>query len=126
MSGVYMRGSTRGTIDRESNYGASGAINILSLAAAPTFAGMAFLTGAFGGGHAEVLCSGPHGASSLSGMVLMYALMSAFHLAPWLKQFSGRHVTRRWNARHARWALIRHAENPANSTWRRPTSSAPN
>ena len=28
MSEAYMRGSTRGTIDRESNYGASGAINI--------------------------------------------------------------------------------------------------
>ena len=30
------------------------------------------------------------GASPLSGMALMYLLMSAFHLAPWLKLISSR------------------------------------
>jgi hypothetical protein len=63
---------------------ALGAANWLSLAAAPTFAIMALLTSALGG-TPDMLCSATQGASPLSGMVLMYALMSAFHLAPWLK-----------------------------------------
>jgi uncharacterized YccA/Bax inhibitor family protein len=55
----------------------------LALAAAPTFAMMALLTGALGG-PAEMICSAGH-ASPLSGMVPMYALMGAFHSGPWLK-----------------------------------------
>jgi hypothetical protein len=43
---------------------------------------MALLTGILGGGSPDALCSS---ASSLSGMVPMYLLMSAFHTAPWLK-----------------------------------------
>ena len=62
-----------------------GAARGLLLAAAPTFAVMALLTGAFGGGMPDILCSAAQGASPLSGMALMYLLMSAFHLAPWLK-----------------------------------------
>jgi hypothetical protein len=54
----------------------------LSLAAAPTFAVMAMLTG-LGGGPLDALCSAD--ASPLNGMALMYLLMSAFHLAPWMK-----------------------------------------
>jgi hypothetical protein len=57
---------------------------LLSLAAAPTFAIMALLTGAFGDGAADMLCLAAH-ASPLSGMVPMYLLMSAFHSTPWLK-----------------------------------------
>ena len=60
------------------------AIGALSLAAAPTFAVMALLTGAFGGAASDVLCS-TQGAFPLSGMVPMYILMSGFHLGPWLK-----------------------------------------
>jgi hypothetical protein len=60
----------------------------LSLAAAPTFAVMALLTGIAGGGMPDILCSAAQGASPLSGMTLMYLLMSAFHLAPWLKLVS--------------------------------------
>jgi len=60
----------------------------LSLAAAPTFAGMALLTSVHGGGMPDVLCSVAQGGSPLSGMALMYLLMSAFHLAPWLKLVS--------------------------------------
>jgi len=67
-----------------------GAARWLSLAAAPTFAVMALLTSVQGGGPADMLCSVAHGASPLGGMVPMYALMSAFHLAPWLKLVSGR------------------------------------
>ncbi len=64
----------------------------LSLAAAPTFALMAVVTGIFGGGMPEMICSIMQ-ASSLGGMVPMYVLMSVFHSAPWLSLFSGR---RRW------------------------------
>jgi hypothetical protein len=61
----------------------------LRLAAAPTFAMMALLTGVFGAGHPDWLCSAAQDASPLSGMVPMYLLMSAFHSAPWLKLISG-------------------------------------
>ncbi|MCA6113364.1 hypothetical protein J6524_00255 [Bradyrhizobium sp. WSM 1738] len=63
--------------------------NWLYLAAAPTFATMAILTGAFSDGSADALCS-TASASPLGGMVPMYLLMSAFHLAPWLKLISSR------------------------------------
>jgi hypothetical protein len=73
--------------------GASAALGIakwLSLAATPTFAIMALLTGVLGGGRPDVLCSAAHDASPLTGMVPMYLLMSAFHSAPWLKLVSSR------------------------------------
>ena len=60
---------------------------LLSLAAAPIFAVMALLTVVFGGGPVDAICS-VAGASPLGGMVPMYLLMSAFHLAPWLKLIS--------------------------------------
>ena len=63
---------------------------LLSLAAAPTFAIMAALTAVDGGGMSDMLCSAAHAASPLSGMVPMYVLMSAFHLAPWLRLISPR------------------------------------
>jgi hypothetical protein len=75
---------------QEVGYPLGGAARWLSLAAAPTFAIMALLTGVHGGGTPEMLCSAAHDASQLSGMALMYLLMSAFHLAPWLKLVSGR------------------------------------
>jgi hypothetical protein len=82
------RGSS--VIRRENgNAAAIGAADWLYLAAAPTFAIMALLTGA-GGGSPDMLCSAAPGASLLGGMVPMYLLMSAFHLAPWLKLFSRR------------------------------------
>jgi len=56
----------------------------LAFAASPTFAIMALLTGVVGGGPADILCSAAH-ASPLSGMAIMYLLMSAFHAGPWLK-----------------------------------------
>jgi hypothetical protein len=69
------------------NAAAIGAADFLYLAAAPTFAMMALLTSAPDGGSLDALCSS---ASPLSGMVPMYLLMSAFHLAPWLKLISHR------------------------------------
>ncbi|WP_245438622.1 hypothetical protein [Bradyrhizobium sp. SK17] len=56
----------------------------LSLAAAPTFAVM---TLAVALAPADLICGAMQGALSLQGMVPMYALMSAFHLAPWLRLF---------------------------------------
>lgn len=67
-----------------------GAAGWLSLAAAPTFAIMALLTGILDGGAPDVLCSAVQGASPLSGMIPMYLLMSAFHATPWLKLMSHR------------------------------------
>ncbi|SFI25159.1 hypothetical protein [Bradyrhizobium sp. cf659] len=61
----------------------------LGLAATPTFAIMAALTAALGGGPDDMLCAAGHG-SLLGGMVPMYLLMSAFHSAAWLKLISER------------------------------------
>ena len=60
----------------------------LSLAAAPTFATMALMTVALGGGP-EPLCSAMQHGSLWSGMVPMYLLMGAFHSAPWLRLVAG-------------------------------------
>jgi hypothetical protein len=67
----------------------------LSLAAAPTFAFMALLTAVPGGGPLDMLCSATPGASPFNAMVLMYLLMSAFHLGPWLKLIASRRAQRR-------------------------------
>ncbi len=57
----------------------------LGLAATPTFAAMALLA-ATPGKPTEMLCAA--GAlPSLSGMVPMYLLMSAFHTPAWLRLF---------------------------------------
>ena len=72
---------------RRSRAAVPGAAGWLGLAAAPTFAVMAFLT-YVSGGDADMMCSAAHGVSPLSGMVPMYLLMSVFHAAPWLKHGS--------------------------------------
>jgi hypothetical protein len=76
-------------IHESRNAAAIGAADWLYLAAAPTFAIMALLTGVLGGGSPDALCSAA-GASPLGGMVPMYLLMSVFHSAPWLKLIAGR------------------------------------
>jgi hypothetical protein len=67
--------------------------SFLSLAAAPTFALMAVLTGLSGGGAQDMMCSAGH-ASPFGGMMPMYLLMSAFHLAPWLRLIGRRSITK--------------------------------
>jgi hypothetical protein len=93
MTGTYRAKPTgRASCDDECAAAAPGAAKWLGLAATPTFATMAWLTGVLGGGPMEMLCSAGHG-SPLGGMVPMYLLMSAFHSAPWLKLISSRRRT---------------------------------
>lgn len=73
---------------RHQRWPAASAASLLSFAAAPIFLLMALLT-KFGGGPLDGFCSAAN-ASPLGGMVPMYLLMSAFHLAPWLKLISAR------------------------------------
>jgi len=83
MSEACAGGCASSAIRYESDDAAAlGAADWLSPAAAPTFAIMTLLTGVLGSGPAESLCPAAQDASSLSGMVSMYMLMSAFHLAP--------------------------------------------
>ncbi|MEH2513150.1 hypothetical protein V1291_004504 [Nitrobacteraceae bacterium AZCC 1564] len=63
-------------------------IDALALAASPTFALMALLTGVLGSDPAVALCSAAH-ASPLNGMGTMYLLMSAFHMTPWVRLVRG-------------------------------------
>jgi hypothetical protein len=90
MRDAQVGGRIRRTIGCESGDAAANAVYVLSLAAAPTFAVMAVLTGALDIGPPDILCSATQRGSPLNGMVVMYALMSAFHSAPWLKLISGR------------------------------------
>ena len=64
---------------------ARGASRWLCLAASPTFALMVLATAVSGGSGMGCMM----GQSPLAGMVPMYLLMSAFHLAPWLRLISG-------------------------------------
>ena len=60
----------------------------LSLAAAPTFALMAAVTAILDADAHQMACSATMHMSPLTGMVPMYALMSAFHSTPWLRLVS--------------------------------------
>ena len=91
---IEMISNVTGSIDHEVNPRRerleASAASWLSLAAAPTFAVVAVLTGIHDGSMPDMLCSGMQDASPLTGMVPMYLLMSAFHLTPWLRLFSRR------------------------------------
>ena len=90
MTEAYHTGSTGdASCDGEGAAAALGIAKWLYLAATPAFAIMALMTGVLGAGPMDMLCSAGHG-SLLTGMVPMYMLMSAFHLAPWLKPLSRR------------------------------------
>ena len=89
MSEARDDGPTSGAIRETAGAAALGAADWLSLAAAPAFAIMALLT-ADHGGPADILCSAAHEGAPLSGMTLMYRLMSVFHAAPWLKLIASR------------------------------------
>jgi hypothetical protein len=85
---VAARHETADACAGSGNAATLGAAHWLSLAAAPTFAIMALVTTVTGG--ADMICSAAQDASPLNGMVMMYLLMSAFHLAPWLKLVASR------------------------------------
>src|SRR4051812_25478104 len=89
-SGLHVMSCTRGGGRvRSGNAAAPGAAGLLSLAATPTFAVLA-LWSAFFSGQPDMLCGTMENASPLNGMALMYALMSVFHAAAWLKLVRGR------------------------------------
>jgi hypothetical protein len=81
--------AARDDAGRRSQPAAPDAAGWLGLAAAPTFAAMAFLT-LVHGEDADMMCSAMHGGSPLGGMVPMYVLMSAFHAGPWVRLVSRR------------------------------------
>lgn len=66
-----------------------GAADWLALAASPVFAIMALVSGVLDGGPAEMICASGH-MSAMSGMAVMYLLMSIFHVSPWLRLISAR------------------------------------
>ena len=70
-------------------HAASGPAGWLGLAAAPTFALMALWT-VFFTGEPDMLCMAMQGSFPVSGMTVMYLLMSAFHVSPWLNLLSSR------------------------------------
>ena len=73
---------------------APGAAGWLRLVAAPTFGLMGLWT-IISSGQPAVLCMSMDDASPFNGMALMYALMSVFHLGPWLQLISGRRISAR-------------------------------
>lgn len=60
----------------------------LGLAATPTFALMAWISAV--GSPGVTMCSAASAFAPLNEMALMYALMSLFHLSPWMKLLSAR------------------------------------
>ena len=83
MRRVEIMSATDATMSRNRPDGA--AFGWLGLAATPSFALMALVTGLVHDGGADMLCSAAHGPWSVGGMSPMYLLMSVFHAAPWLK-----------------------------------------
>ena len=74
--------------DIRESFGPCHAADWLALAAAPTFAVMAVVTGVLEAGAHQMTCPATMAMSSLGGMVPMYVLMSGFHFTPWVKLIS--------------------------------------
>jgi len=65
----------------------------LRFAAAPTFALMAWISAVSSHGMTMTMFSAASTLVPIDDMVLMYLLMSLFHLSPWLQLFSHRFAT---------------------------------
>ncbi len=63
-------------------------VGCFGLAAAPTFALMAWVSAV--GSPGMTICSAASAFAPINDMALMYLLMSFFHLSPWLKLLSVR------------------------------------
>lgn len=61
----------------------------LPFAASPVFVLMALVTGISEAGRTDIICLTTDDTSYFNDMVVMYLLMSFFHLLPWLKVLSG-------------------------------------
>lgn len=68
-----------------------GAADWLGLAASPVFALMGWITS----GNMSVICAPMSHDLPISGMTMMYLLMSLFHLPAWLRLVTGRTGTGR-------------------------------
>ena len=68
---------------------APGLASWLGLTGAPTFALMA-LWSAFFSSQPDMICTATQDSAPMSGMTVMYLLMSAFHSSPWLNLIAGR------------------------------------
>ena len=79
MNNAFMREGRGGDCAGGGGAAAPGVAGWLGLATTPTFALMALWIGATGD-QPDVLCASSHGALSLNGMAVMYALMSIFHV----------------------------------------------
>jgi hypothetical protein len=84
MTAAFLGGCGGGAIQSEDGQRDRGrATDWLALAAAPIFAIMALWNALFGG-QPDMVCMAMQDSSALSGMTMMYLLMSVFHLSPWL------------------------------------------
>jgi hypothetical protein len=88
MRKAQMNGAQFGGCVGSGSAAAPVAADWLSLGAAPVFALMALWTSLLG--QPDLFCVSMHGTWSLSGMALMYTLMSIFHVGPWVKLISSR------------------------------------
>jgi hypothetical protein len=86
---IHAVGAARAARPDSEAAAAAGLAKWLCLAPAPTFAIMGLLTG-LEGSPIDRLCSSGSGTLPIDGMTAMYALMSLFHLSPWLKLASAR------------------------------------
>ena len=57
----------------------------LPVVTAPVFVLMAITTVLFDTSQANAICLAPGSSTPINGMVVMYLLMAAFHLSPWLR-----------------------------------------
>jgi hypothetical protein len=91
MTEAYHTNSTGGVSrDDEGAAAALGIAKWLCLAATPTFAIMALMTGVLGGGPDGYALLDRAWVSTDRNGPDVYIVMSAFHLAPWLKPLSSR------------------------------------